>query len=705
MLDSSGIDISTDPRGQDGPSCASDGQDFLVSFNTYRCDSAYGDIYVSRIRADGAVLDTNGFVVCPALKEQRRSKAASLNNGYFVIWEDERNLDSTGYDIYGTNITSSGIVADSGGRRITHFKSSEKAPGISSGGANYMAIWESGELGQFWDISGMRLDTLGQTLDSNSFVISLACDAQLSGTSAWNGSSYLSVWEENHDIYGARMDRFGNILNSNTIRVCSASADQKAPALASADGSFMTVWEDSRHRNFDIYGARIDSAGVVLDITGIPIQVDSTSDQRHPEIAFDGTNFLIVWHKTLDSLGITYKIEGRRVSKNGELVDPQPISISSGDKQRYPDVAFGGDKYLVVWADENFWDIYGTLVDTNGTVYPSFGIRITSGLQQNPRVASDGENFLVVWEDFGTHWPDANILATRVTSAGQVLDPGGIEIALTYDTEERPSVAFDGVNYVVTWNQIVWETGNLYVSRITPGGLVLDVDGILIKEVSPYSNTSIAAGPSFSGLQPLSGQSLMLYSVYRGDSYHSLRMTGAFFWGEPEPNLPPASFSLLLPEDKDTVLRKPVFFDWEDAFDPTPFDRVTYTLYVSPSSQFTPESTLVIDSLTSSQCNISLTDSLVYWWKVKAYDKWGESRWSNEIFNFDLENYGDVNGDGNIDVGDVVFLVNYLFRAGPSPSPAARGDINGDCQVDVGDVVYLINYLFKGGPKPKSGCA
>ena len=705
-MDSSGIDISTDSRGQDGPSCASNGQDFLVSFNTYRCDSAYSDIYVSRIRADGVVLDTDGFVVCPALKEQRKSKTASINNGYFVIWEDERNFDSTGYDIYGTQVASDGTVTDSGGRRITHFRYSENVPGITSDGTNYMAIWESGDYGEFWDISGMRLDASGQPLDTNSSVISLACDVQLYGVSAGNGNLYLAVWEESQDIYGVRINRFGNLLDSNTIKVCTQAEDQKAPALVFGNESFMVVWEDFRNLNYDIYGTRIDSTGSVLDSIGIPIEVDPASDQRHPEIAFDGTNFLIVWHKTLDSAGTAYKIEGKRISKNGETVDPQPISISSGDKQRYADVAFGGGKYLVVWADENFWDIYGALVDTNGTVYPPFGIRIANGLQQNPKVASDGTGFLVVWEDFGTHWPDANILGTRVTSTGQVLDPAGIEIALTYDTEEYPSVTFDGNNYVVTWNTILWETSNLYASRITPGGLVLDIDGIFVKEISPYSATSISSGLSPVGLLPLSGQSLILFSEYQGDEFNSLRMNGAFFWGEPEPNLPPSSFSLLSPTDRDTVLRKSVFLDWSDASDPNPSDRVTYTLYVSSSVQFNPESTLVVDNLRLSQGSVSLEQNgLVYWWKVKAHDKWGEGIWSNEIFSFDLEDYGDVNRDGNIDVGDVIFLVNYLFRSGPAPAPTSQGDVNGDCQVDVGDVVWLINYLFKGGPQPAKGCA
>ena len=61
---------------------------------------------------------------------------------------------------------------------------------------------------------------------------------------------------------------------------------------------------------------------------------------------------------------------------------------------------------------------------------------------------------------------------------------------------------------------------------------------------------------------------------------------------------------------------------------------------------------------------------------------------------------GDANGDGVIDIGDVVYLINYLYKNGSAPVPLENGDANCDSSVDVGDVVYLINYLFKGGPEP-----
>lgn len=63
---------------------------------------------------------------------------------------------------------------------------------------------------------------------------------------------------------------------------------------------------------------------------------------------------------------------------------------------------------------------------------------------------------------------------------------------------------------------------------------------------------------------------------------------------------------------------------------------------------------------------------------------------------------GDTNGDGAINVGDVVYLVAYLYRNGPAPNPSDAGDANCDGAINVGDVVYLVSYLYKGGPPP--GC-
>jgi hypothetical protein len=63
---------------------------------------------------------------------------------------------------------------------------------------------------------------------------------------------------------------------------------------------------------------------------------------------------------------------------------------------------------------------------------------------------------------------------------------------------------------------------------------------------------------------------------------------------------------------------------------------------------------------------------------------------------------GDVNVDGVINVGDIVYLITFLYRGGPAPDPLWTGDVNCDGVVNIGDVVYLVNYLFKNGDPP--GC-
>jgi hypothetical protein len=63
---------------------------------------------------------------------------------------------------------------------------------------------------------------------------------------------------------------------------------------------------------------------------------------------------------------------------------------------------------------------------------------------------------------------------------------------------------------------------------------------------------------------------------------------------------------------------------------------------------------------------------------------------------------GDANGDDVTNSADIVFLINYLFKSGPTPDPLELGDVNCDGVVNSADVVYMINYLFKGGPAPCS---
>ena len=62
----------------------------------------------------------------------------------------------------------------------------------------------------------------------------------------------------------------------------------------------------------------------------------------------------------------------------------------------------------------------------------------------------------------------------------------------------------------------------------------------------------------------------------------------------------------------------------------------------------------------------------------------------------DVEPLG--NPDGDVDLGDLLFIVNYLYKGGPAPAPLSEGDVSCDGVVDLGDVLAMVSYLYKGGP-------
>jgi len=61
---------------------------------------------------------------------------------------------------------------------------------------------------------------------------------------------------------------------------------------------------------------------------------------------------------------------------------------------------------------------------------------------------------------------------------------------------------------------------------------------------------------------------------------------------------------------------------------------------------------------------------------------------------------GDANNDGLVNVGDAVFMINYIYSGGDAPITIESGDANSDFVMNAGDPVYLINYIFSGGPPP-----
>lgn len=174
--------------------------------------------------------------------------------------------------------------------------------------------------------------------------------------------------------------------------------------------------------------------------------------QTTPSVAFDGTNFLVVWED--ERINTQRDIFGARVSLQGEILDPIGIPICSSEgEQSCVNVAWGGQNYLVVWQDwrNGNWAIYGARVNPDGNVLDPNGFFIAGGSEgvPYPAVVSDGTNFFVVWSDDRSGTSD--IYGTRVTPLGEVLDPQGILISASYRYELCPAIAYNGSIFLVVW--------------------------------------------------------------------------------------------------------------------------------------------------------------------------------------------------------------------------------------------------------------
>ncbi len=55
---------------------------------------------------------------------------------------------------------------------------------------------------------------------------------------------------------------------------------------------------------------------------------------------------------------------------------------------------------------------------------------------------------------------------------------------------------------------------------------------------------------------------------------------------------------------------------------------------------------------------------------------------------------GDANGDGVVDVADVVAIVNYILEKPAENFYKAAADVNGDTVIDAADVVSVVNIIL-----------
>jgi phosphoribosylformylglycinamidine (FGAM) synthase PurS component len=517
VLDPECIPISTADGSQVWPSVASDGTNYLVVWQDWR-GGGY-DIYGSRVSQDGAVLDPEGILISTAAGTKKKPSVIFGGTNYLVVWEDHRN----GYypEIYGARVSQSGEVLDPEGIAISTGAFWHEVPCVSYDGTNWLIVWSDARSG--YNIYGARVSQDGVVLDPEGIAISTGASWQGLPCVSHDGTNYLVVWQDYRndyypEIYGARVSQDGVVLDPEGIAISTGAFWHEVPCVSHDGINYLVVWQDWRGGEYDIYGSRVSQDGEVLDPEGIPIST-AIEKQGYPSVVFDGANWFVVWEDY--RYQYHYDICATRVGQNGVVLDPEGILISTAAHwQEHSFVAFDGTNYLVVWQD---WrscaddDIYGVRVSQDGTVLDPEGIPISTAVywQECPSVAFNGTNYLVVWEDRRDgDWWNCDIYGARVSQDGVVLDPEGIAISTATENQGWPLIASDGTNWFVAWTDARSYEYDVYGARVSQGGVVLDPEGIPI--------STAAFGQSHSSLAFDGTNYLVVWQDYRSTAFRDI---------------------------------------------------------------------------------------------------------------------------------------------------------------------------------------
>jgi hypothetical protein len=322
----------------------------ILTWQDYRSNNGFADIYAQRINSSGAMLWTaNGVNICNQAAAQRGPKLVSDGlGGAFITWFDNR---AGNYDIYTQRIATGGaVVWTTNGVATCTMATDQLKPDICSDGASGVIItWYDFRSSTDYNIYAQRQGPSGAivwVVDGvvmNNNVAYAQIDPMI--VSDGMGGAILS-WTDYRtgttaDIYAQRVNSTGAVQWTATgVIICTSANDQiKSQIVSDGNNGAYITWEDHRNAgNSDIYAQRIASnAAINWAATGYAI-CTAGNDQLSPMIVSNGNlGAIVVWQdfrngNNFDIYETGFNTSGFVAIENGGSIIPDIFSLS----QNYP---------------------------------------------------------------------------------------------------------------------------------------------------------------------------------------------------------------------------------------------------------------------------------------------------------------------------------------------------------------------------------
>ncbi len=324
-------------------------------------------------------------------------------------------------------------------------------PYVAFDGTNYLMIWSVSYGASDSYIKGQFISPSGSLVGGN-FIISHSGTEDASEGLAFDGARYLVVYSRSAALSGyfARFVSAGvvsPIIGDELGISVNGGVQYKSSiqAVAFNGSEYLVVWQQKATFYADAWhvtGGFVSKAGAHTTILQISEGVSSNA-LASLSVASDGNNFLVAWNHRNDLRGC-WEIHGRIVTPTGafgsaELTLAAPPDGATVPYPVYPFIAFDETGYLVSWTSINSltnMDIRGRFVSTTGTFLAPFNLTSAAGVQMFSPLCFGGGSYVVAWGDGFKLNGDGSFTNSDVNVQGAVLPPlfGPVWVTITVNS-------------------------------------------------------------------------------------------------------------------------------------------------------------------------------------------------------------------------------------------------------------------------------
>jgi hypothetical protein len=278
---------------------------------------------------------------------------------------------------------------------------------------------------------------------------------------AFDGTNYLAVYQDyssatnnNGQAMGQFISPAGNIIG---VRLALNPGGQDSPPYEDFDGSnYLVAWADESQpeSGVPVSGVFVSPAGTVVG--SVKQLSQSVSVDTFSTIVYGGGAYFLMW---ADDSTTPDSIFGAFINTSGFNQSGDFVISTNGYQSEAGGISAAYDQtnFLAVWYSAGHTSIKGCFVNpTGGVVGSPFDIytNTLSAEFSTTSVTFDGSKYLVLFSTASgsATVADYHVLGRFVTTAGTVLT-NQITLSKVNGPQIGPSADFDGVNYLITWNQ------------------------------------------------------------------------------------------------------------------------------------------------------------------------------------------------------------------------------------------------------------